>query len=670
VFLRRLNRTSRPSIEALELRRLLSAAVGDLPLHPDYVRLPSDSSSTDVQGVTPSQISKAYNFDKIQFGDGSVPADGQGQTIAIIDAFDDPNLSGDLNVFDTQFGLPAPPSLSVVNQTGGTILPSVDPDWASETALDVEWAHAIAPGASILVVETDTDDTDDLMAGVNYARGAPGVSVVSLSWGGSEFVNFGGSESESQLKFDADFATPPGHEGVTFVAAAGDDGPQPVAEWPASSPDVLSVGGTTLSFADNSGSYGSEASWTFTSGGYSTVETEPTYQEVAETSGRRSGPDVAYNADPNTGFAVYDSLEDQGYVGWQVVGGTSSGTPQWAALIAIADQGRVLAGKSSLDSFTQTLPALYSLYSPPNTAGYSSYTGDFNDIDADDPPQPHPHRAVAGYDTITGLGTPHADKITSALVATNGVFAPSMFATSPITDTFTKAPPATVVGGSAGSIGVRLIDPSAVPFTGPISIVLSAANQSPDSAGETILLTRPVPTFKLAAHQSKVVNLKFDYPTSLQGTSENLVATVSTTAIATTPARTVSVTPVAVEFPTVDLAAMYTAKTALLVKPARGATAAVKIENIGNVFAIGTLGAVLFPSTDSESDTSAILASITNRPIRIAPGNAIVVQLHFIDPAGDIGGTFDLVASITSSTQPVDDDLANDFVTIPTRAPG
>jgi hypothetical protein len=514
------------------------------------------------------------------------------------------------------------------------------------------------------VVETDSDGTDDLMAGVNYARNAPGVSVVSLSWGGSEFVNFGGNESESQLKFDSDFTTPPGHAGVTFVAAAGDDGPQPAVDWPASSPNVLSVGGTTLNFADPSGTYGSESSWTFTSGGYSTIETEPTYQEVAQTSGWRSAPDVAYNADPNTGFAVYDSVEDQGYVGWQVVAGTSSGTPQWAGLIAIADQGRALVGKSSLDGSTQTLPALYSLYSPPNTAGYSTYTTDFNDIQTDDPPQPHPHRAVAGYDTITGLGTPHAQNITTALVATNGAFTPSVFAPSPIAGTFSRPLPATVVAGSSGAVVLHLTNLSAVPFTGPVSITLSTSDPS------MILATLPVSKLKLASHQSKTVNLKFAYPSSLQGSSENLIATLSTTAITTTPATTPSPTAITIAAPTVDLAALYTANTPLLVVPNRSATAAVKIENLGNIFAVGTLAALLFPSTDNEFDTSAILARVTNRPIKIAPGKSIVLQFHFTDPPGDVGGAFTLTASITSSTQPADDDLANNVVTIPTRSPG
>ena len=177
----------------------------------------------------------------------------------------------------------------------------------------------MAPGAKILLVETASDNTDDLMAGVIYARAAAGVSVVSMSWGGSESGgrNGFGSESTSQETYDADFVTPAGHTGVTYVASAGDEGTQGGAEWPATSPNVIAVGGTSLTTSDDAGTYSSETAWSDTSGGYSTVETEPAFQEAVQNTGMRSAPDVAYDADPNTGFAVYDSIADQGAVGWQ-----------------------------------------------------------------------------------------------------------------------------------------------------------------------------------------------------------------------------------------------------------------------------------------------------------------------------------------------------------------
>src|ERR1700760_1775468 len=163
-------------------------------------------SGSAVSGYTPAQIRHAYLFDQITLPGGAT-ANGQGQTIAIVDAFNDPNIAADLNVFDSQFGLQAA-NLQIVNQTGGSTLPATDTGWAGEISLDVEWAHAIAPGAKILLVEANSDSLSDLVAGVDYARHASGVSVVSMSWGGSEFFSWYGGESESEVNYDPYFTTP------------------------------------------------------------------------------------------------------------------------------------------------------------------------------------------------------------------------------------------------------------------------------------------------------------------------------------------------------------------------------------------------------------------------------------------------------------------------------
>ena len=196
-------------------------------------------------------------------------------------------------------------------------------------------------------------------------RTVKGVSVVSMSWGSSEFSGEAG--------YDKNFTTPAGHTGVTFVAAAGDNGADGGAQWPASSPNVLSVGGTSLSLNSNN-TISSESTWQDTSGGTSSFESVPSYQSALNV-GARTTSDVSYNADPNTGFATYDSLAYQGESGWMETGGTSAGTPQWAALIAIADQGRSVQGRTSLDGASGTLPALYNIYNNPTT-----YAADFNDI--------------------------------------------------------------------------------------------------------------------------------------------------------------------------------------------------------------------------------------------------------------------------------------------------
>ena len=398
----------RLNIEGLEPRQLLSAA--NFSAHADFKHPPHLSHvPSQVQGYTPAQIRHSYGFDQ-------VAGDGSGQTIAIVDAYRHPSIAADLAAFDLKFGIAAPPSFKAVNQTGGpdsTV--KVNSGWASEIAMDVEWAHAIAPNAGILLVETKSDDLSDLMAGVDYARNVTGVSVVSLSWGSSEF--------RGQKAFDATLTTPTGHQGVTFVAASGDEGSGAGAEWPATSPGVLAVGGTSLKTSGSDGTYSSEASWNRSTGGVSRYEKAPAYQGILQSGGMRTSPDVAYNADPNTGFAVYSSIRDGGVVGWSVLGGTSAGTPQWAAQVALANQLRAAAGFSSLDGAAGTLPALYSLYSPPDTAGFATYTVDFHDIVQGR--STGRQRPGTGYDEVTGLGSPDAPQIIYALVHADGHIAVS-----------------------------------------------------------------------------------------------------------------------------------------------------------------------------------------------------------------------------------------------------
>lgn len=387
---RRPTEAHRGGLEQLEGRQFFSAtSLANLSslatdfAQPQIVVTPAAANGSAFTGYTPAQIRHAYGFDQVAFS-GGVSGTGAGQTIAIVDAYNDPNIAADLAVFDQKYGIAAPPSLSVVNQLGGAALPATNAGWAGEIALDVEWAHAIAPAAKILLVEANSSSLSNLLAAVDTARNAGGVSVVSISWGSTEFA--------SETAYDSYFTTPANHIGVTFVAAAGDQGSWSAASWPAASPNLLSVGGTTLNLQDAAGTYGSESGWSNGGGGTSSFEATPSYQSGVATTGTttvtgtrspfglfgrfgfgiptvaaasgRSSPDVAYNADPNTGFAVYDSVPDQGYSGWQVVGGTSAGAPQWAALVAIADQGRSLQSLPTLSGASQTLASLYSQYTP------------------------------------------------------------------------------------------------------------------------------------------------------------------------------------------------------------------------------------------------------------------------------------------------------------------
>ncbi len=371
--------------ESLELRNLLSATASP-EVQVETV------NNTNVVGLTASQISTAYGFSSLsafKTSSGStVAANGAGQTIAIIDSYNDPNIASDLAKFDTQMGLPAA-NLTVVNQSGGKTLPATNASWDLEISLDVEWAHAIAPDANILLVEANSDNLTDLLSAVQYATTVSSVSVVSMSWGMSEF--------NGETSYDSYFTTPAGHQGITFVGASGDSGSPGI--WPALSGNVLAAGGTTLNLT-TSNTIASQTAWSDSGGGTSLFEAEPSYQAGVQSTGKRTSPDVSYDANPNTGFAVYDSLATGGQSGWFEVGGTSDAAPQWAAIVAIADQGRVADGGSTLNG------AQAALYSLPSS--------DFHEITSG---SNGGYSATAGYNEVTGLGTPIANLLIPGLVS-------------------------------------------------------------------------------------------------------------------------------------------------------------------------------------------------------------------------------------------------------------
>src|SRR3954471_1773905 len=191
----RIQRTTRFAIEPVEPRLFLSAArhatsaqQRALAMATAKVCLEPQADNSNSAGYTPEQIKNAYGFDQIHFANNTVSGDGSGQTIAIVDAFHDPNIQSDLHTFSQNFNLSDPPSFTQVSQTGGsTDSIATNAGWAGETALDVEWAHAIAPQANILLVEANSSSLNDLLSAVDYARHADGVSVVSMSWGTTEF---------------------------------------------------------------------------------------------------------------------------------------------------------------------------------------------------------------------------------------------------------------------------------------------------------------------------------------------------------------------------------------------------------------------------------------------------------------------------------------------------
>jgi subtilase family serine protease len=409
-------RRLRPAIETLEGRSLMSvsaaaphAAIHPITsphlvhLHPMATHSAHGGAPTGVvtplhhrinkflggpatSALTPSQIKTAYEFPKIANG-------GAGQTIAIVDAYDDPNILADLTTFSRQFNLPLPntaggPKFTVAYSGGSR--PAANGGWAQEISLDVEWAHAIAPYANIILVEASSATDTALLAGVDYATNH-GANVVSMSWGASEFAQ------ETSTSYDSHFT----HAVVTYVAAAGDGG---VQTWPAVSTHVVAAGGTTLHLNANN-TWQSETGWNaYGGGGVSTYLPKPGFQSRLPYT-KRATPDVSYDSDPNTGFAVYDSFRYAGQSGWLQIGGTSAAAPQWAALIALADQQRGSLG--SLSS-SQTLAALYGL-----TTGTKG-TEQLHDISGG---RNKAGTAGPGYDLLTGLGSPHAGRVIAALAS-------------------------------------------------------------------------------------------------------------------------------------------------------------------------------------------------------------------------------------------------------------
>ena len=288
------------------------------PLH---LNLNPYDATSNYGPYSPAQIRHAYGVDQLS-------ATGSGQKIGIVDAYGDPAIQTDLNNFCSYYGIPST-TIQILYPQGQPR--TGNSGWALETALDVEWAHAIAPNATIILSVAKSSSFSDLLGAVDAAVNA-GATVISMSWGGTEFA---GANT-----YDTHFLAP----GVTFVASSGDSGelaaPYEV-EWPASSPYVVSVGGTTLYF-DTSGNYYTESAWSSSGGGISGIYPAPSFQSgwLTAALGLPSGfnsrtvPDVSYVADPNTGVGVaYGRYLYE-------VGGTSVGAPQWAALIALANQSR------------------------------------------------------------------------------------------------------------------------------------------------------------------------------------------------------------------------------------------------------------------------------------------------------------------------------------------
>ena len=267
------------------------------------------STSKTPKGMTPTEIKIIYHL----------PQSGGHGTIAIVGAYNDASIETDLGDFSKTFGLPACTSANgCFEKHLMSAKESQNSGWALETSLDVQWAHAIAPNAKILLVEAATPSGANLLKAVDYAAAQSGVVAISMSWGGAEFPE--------ETTLDSHFVS---KSGAVFFASSGDNGAG--ASWPASSPNVVGVGGTSISLS-GTGAFIKESAWSGSGGGVSAYEKEPTFQAgylIPKSNGMRAIPDVAYDADPTSGFPII-----RGGI-WREVGGTSAGAPQWAAIAAL-----------------------------------------------------------------------------------------------------------------------------------------------------------------------------------------------------------------------------------------------------------------------------------------------------------------------------------------------
>jgi len=343
-------------------------------------------------GVGVAQIRHAYGFDKIK-------EDGAHQLIAVVEPFDDPSIGGDLMTFSQAFHLPLPagtlPDRPCTIQLGPhpcfvRVRPQSDAptnlSWAREAANSVEWIHALAPAADLMLVEADSNQMNDLMSATRSA-GAAGATVVAMTWGMPEQAAF--------RQYDKVFMVP----AVAFVAASGDFGHG--VNYPAASPRVIAVGGTEVDIDSKGSRIREESAWSGSGGGTSSIEPIPEYQRLLDPrSIGRMVPDVSITASPVRGFASFST--GAGGAGWHQVIGTSVGAALWAALIALIDQ-----------RLGRAIDTAAPLYQAANAAGQSPFetiaVGSNGGCGFECSARP-------GYNELTGLGTPNVSRLMEALM--------------------------------------------------------------------------------------------------------------------------------------------------------------------------------------------------------------------------------------------------------------
>ncbi|HEY7349719.1 MAG TPA: S53 family peptidase [Ktedonobacterales bacterium] len=341
-----------------------SSAVQSLAVSPNVTSCANPSS-----GYTPCDLQSAYNVVN--------STAGSGQTIAIVDAFDDPNAESDLAVYRAQFGLPACTTANgcfrKLNQSGNQgPYPATNVGWAEEISLDLDMVSAICPNCHIMLVEANSNSFNNLAAAVDTAA-SHGATAISNSYGGGEF--------NGETSFESHY----NHPGIPVTVSSGDSGFG--VEFPAASRYVTAVGGTHLVHASNSRGW-TETVWSGAGSGCSRYVPKPTWQNgLTGNCARRAVADVSAVADPNTGVDVYDTF---GVGGWLVFGGTSVAAPIIASFYGLAGNGSIINNASFAYSHASSFFDV--------TSGSNGNCSRRNRVLC---------TAGVGWDGPTGLGTPN-----------------------------------------------------------------------------------------------------------------------------------------------------------------------------------------------------------------------------------------------------------------------
>jgi subtilase family serine protease len=445
-----------PAVPAASVSRAAPASVtpwlkvkpGVIRLSPTFRQGPPTTAQCELSfGIacyTPNQIRSAYHTPAL-YKQGFT---GKGTTILIVDSFGSPTIRSDLRQFDIAFGYPAPPSFRIVTPAGLIPPYGKNPsqdriDWAAETALDVEYAHAMAPGANIVLAETPVSETEgvtgfpQIVKAETWAMNHLHIDVISQSFGATE-ETFAGLAQINKFKLRSAFQLAHA-KGVTVLAASGDSGAtdlmldgatfytHPVASWPDSDPLVTSVGGTKLNLNMKTGKYTSVA-WNDTynsnaisavpfpnasGGGKSALFGRPSYQASvkARVGAHRGVPDISMSAACSGVVDVYNTSDPNNQQGWNIYCGTSEATPEFAGIVALADQ---IHGKS----LGLINPRLYAL-SAAKAPGIVDVTSGNNTVAWSTGPSTtftvKGFSALRGYDLVTGVGTVNAPALAHEL---------------------------------------------------------------------------------------------------------------------------------------------------------------------------------------------------------------------------------------------------------------